>query len=44
MEEIQADFPSKEASSPILETTTRFINGAIFNSNSMGSNNIIVFL
>ena len=41
MEERRADFPSEEASSPILETTTCFIDGAIFNSNSMVSNNIV---
>ena len=44
MEEREVDFPSKEASSPILETTAHFIHGAICNSNSMVRNNIIIFL
>ena len=30
-EEIQADFPSKEASSPILETMASFTDGTILN-------------
>ena len=37
-EERQADFPSKEASSPVIETTASFTNVA---KNLMVSNNII---
>ena len=42
-EERQANFLSKEASSPVLETTASFTNGTVFNGNLMVRNNIIYY-
>ena len=42
-EERQANFPSKEASLPVLEKTASFTDGSYhFNGNLMVGNNIII--
>ena len=43
-EETQANFPSKEAFSPIFKTMVSCTNGAILRGNLMVSNNIIIAL